>query len=150
MTMLPESIALEVVTPDRRVVEETVDEVQVPGSQGYIGALPGHASLMTELGVGMLSYRKGVTWSYLTAIGGFAEILADRVILLAERAERAEEIDLERARQALARAQGRLAKMHEPEVDWERAQTALQRALVRVQVAGKAGGGMVEHPHPEV
>jgi F-type H+-transporting ATPase subunit epsilon len=148
--MLPESIALEVVTPERRVVQERVDEVQVPGSQGYIGALPGHAPLMTELGIGMLSYRKGVSWFYLTAIGGFAEVLADRVIVLAEQAERAEEIDLERARQALARAQGRLAKMHEPEVDWERAQTSLERALVRVQVAAKAGGAFIEHPHPEV
>jgi F-type H+-transporting ATPase subunit epsilon len=148
--MLPESIALEIVTPDRRVVQEAVDEVQVPGSQGYIGVLPGHAPLMTELGIGMVSYRKGVSWSYLTAIGGFAEVLADRVILLAEGAERAEEIDLERAREAMARAKGRLAKMQDPEVDWLRAQTALQRALVRVQVAAKAGGAFVEHPHPEV
>ncbi|HVB34779.1 MAG TPA: F0F1 ATP synthase subunit epsilon [Patescibacteria group bacterium] len=147
---MPESIALEVVTPDRRVVQENVDEVQVPGSQGYIGALPGHAPLMTELGIGMLSYRKGASWSYLTAIGGFAEVLADRVIVLAEEAEHAEEIDLERARQAMARAQGRLAKMQEPEVDWERAQAALQRALVRVQVAAKAGGAFIERPHSEV
>ncbi|HVC00341.1 MAG TPA: F0F1 ATP synthase subunit epsilon [Candidatus Dormibacteraeota bacterium] len=146
---MPESIALEVVTPDRRVVQETVDEVQVPGSQGYIGALPGHAPLMTELGIGMLSYRKGASWSYLTAIGGFAEVLADRVIVLAEEAERAEEIDVERAREAMARAQGRLAKMQEPEIDWERAQTALQRALVRVQVAAKTGGAVIGHPHPK-
>jgi F-type H+-transporting ATPase subunit epsilon len=138
--MLPESIALEVVTPDRRVVQDAVEEVQVPGSQGYLGVLPGHTPLMTELGIGMLTYRKGTTTYYLTAIGGFVEVLADRVIVLAEQAERAEEIDVERAQKAMARARERLAKMHDPEVDWERAQTALERALVRVQVAGKVGG----------
>jgi len=148
--MLPESIALEVVTPDRRVVQEAVEEVQVPGSQGYLGVLPGHTPLMTELGIGMLTYRKGTRTFYLTAIGGFVEVLADRVIVLAEQAERAEEIDRERAERAIARAKERLAKMHEPEVDWERAQTALQRALVRVQVAGKAGGIPTEHHPPKV
>jgi F-type H+-transporting ATPase subunit epsilon len=137
--MLPESIALEVVTPDRRVVQEAVEEVQVPGSQGYLGVLPGHTPLMTELGIGMLSYRKGTSTYYLTAIGGFVEVLADRVIVLAEKAERAEEIDVERAQKAMARAKERLAKMHDPEVDWERAQTSLERALIRVQVAAKAG-----------
>jgi F-type H+-transporting ATPase subunit epsilon len=150
MAFLPESIALEVVTPDRRVVEEAVEEVQVPGSQGYVGVLPGHAPLMSELGVGMLSYRKGINWFYLTAIRGFAEILGTRVTVLAERAERAEEIDVERARQAEARARERLAKIHDPEVDWERAQAALQRALVRVQVAAKAGGTLTVHHRPEV
>jgi F-type H+-transporting ATPase subunit epsilon len=148
--MLPESISLEVVTPDRRVVQEAVEEVQLPGSQGYIGALPGHAPLMTELGVGMLSFRKGINWFYLTAIRGFAEILGERVIVLAERAERAEEIDVERAQQAMARARERLAKVHDPEVDWQRAQAALQRALIRVQVATKAGGTFAGHHRPEV
>ena len=148
--MLPESIALEVVTPDRRVAQEAVEEVQVPGSQGYLGVLPGHTPLMTELGIGMLSYRKGISWFYLTVIGGFVEVLADRVIVLAEQAERAEEIDVARAEQAMARAKERLAKMHDPEVDWERAQTALQRALVRTQVAAKAGGIHTEHHQPEV
>jgi F-type H+-transporting ATPase subunit epsilon len=138
--MLPESIALEVVTPDRRVVQDAVEEVQVPGSQGYLGVLPGHTPLMTELGIGMLSYRKGTTTYYLTAIGGFVEVLADRVIVLAEQAERAEEIDVERAQKAMARARERLAKMHDPEVDWERAQASLERSLVRVQVAAKTGG----------
>jgi F-type H+-transporting ATPase subunit epsilon len=137
--MLPETIALEVVTPDRRVVQDAVEEVQVPGSQGYLGVLPGHTPLMTELGIGMLSYRKGTSTYYLTAIGGFVEVLADRVIVLAEKAERAEEIDVERAQKAMARAKERLAKMHDPEVDWERAQTSLERALIRVQVAAKAG-----------
>jgi F-type H+-transporting ATPase subunit epsilon len=148
--MLPETIALEVVTPDRRVVQDAVEEVQVPGSQGYLGVLPGHTPLMTELGIGMLSYRKGTSTFYLTAIGGFVEVLADRVIVLAEQAERAEEIDVERAQKAMARAKERLAKMHDPEVDWERAQASLERALVRMQVAVKAGGIPTEHHQPEV
>lgn len=149
--MLPESISLEVVTPDRRVVQEVVDELQVPGSQGYLGVLPGHAPLMTELGIGMLSYRKGIAWFYLTAIQGYAEVLPGRVIVLAERCERAEEIDVERARKALARAQERLARMHEPDVDWRRAQVALQRAMVRIQVAAKSGGVVAaEHRQPEL
>ncbi len=147
--MLPESISLEVVTPDRRVVQETVEEVQVPGSQGYLGVLPGHAPLMTELGIGMLSYRRRGEWFYLTAIRGFAEVLAGRVIVLAERAERAEEIDIERARRAAARAEERLARLLDPEVNWERAKAALERALVRVQVAAKAGGIHTESRPPE-
>ena len=147
--MLPESISLEVVTPDRRVVQETVEEVQVPGSQGYMGVLPGHAPLMTELGVGMLSYRRRGEWFYLTAIRGFAEVLAGRVIVLAERAERAEEIDVERARRAAARAEERLAHLLDPEVNWERAKAALERALVRVQVAAKAGGIHSQSRPPE-
>ncbi len=147
--MMPESISLEVVTPDRRVVQETVEEVQVPGSQGYMGVLPGHAPLMTELGIGMLSYRRRGEWFFLTAIRGFAEVLAGRVIVLAERAERAEEIDVERARRAAARAEERLAHLLDPEVNWERAKAALERALVRVQVAAKAGGIHTESRPPE-
>ena len=147
--MQPEAISLEVVTPDRRVVQETVEEVQVPGSQGYLGVLPGHAPLMTELGIGMLSYRRRGEWFYLTAIRGFAEVLAGRVIVLAERAERAEEIDIERARRAAARAEERLARLLDPEVNWERAKAALERALVRVQVAAKAGGIHTESRPPE-
>ncbi|HEV2388355.1 MAG TPA: F0F1 ATP synthase subunit epsilon [Candidatus Acidoferrales bacterium] len=145
--MLPESISLEVVTPDRRVVQEVVDEAQLPGSQGYLGVLPGHAPLMTELGIGMLSYRKGPAWFYLTAIEGYAEVLPSRVIVLAERCERAEEIDVERAQKAMARARERLARMHEPEMDWRRAQVALQRALARIQVAAKSGGAEPAERH---
>lgn len=139
--MLPESLTLDVVTPERRVVEEVVDEVQIPGSQGYFGVLPGHMPLLTLLGTGMLAYRKGISWHYLTAIGGYAEVLPDRVIVLAERSERAEEIDLERARAARQRAEQRLARLHDPEVDWQRAAAALQRALVRLQVATAAQAG---------
>jgi F-type H+-transporting ATPase subunit epsilon len=137
--MLPESLTLEVVTPERRVVEDSVQAVQLPGREGYLGILPGHTPLMTELGIGMMSYRKGSETIYLTAIRGFAEVLPDRVIVLAEAAERAEEIDTTRAAAALERARERLAKPGDPEMDWQRAAAALQRAMVRLQVAGKGG-----------
>jgi F-type H+-transporting ATPase subunit epsilon len=135
--MLPEFLALEVVTPERRVIEETVSEVQLPGLGGYLGILPGHAPLITELGVGELSYRKGKDTFYATAIRGFAEVLPDSVIVLAEIAERAEEIDAKRAREALERAEKRLGNRDGGGTDWDRATLALQRALIRLQVATK-------------
>jgi F-type H+-transporting ATPase subunit epsilon len=137
--MLPETLTLEVVTPERQLVREHALEVQLPGSNGYLGILPGHAPLMTELGLGELSYQKGKRLSYLTVIGGYAEVLADRVIVLAEIAEAAEEIDVNRARAARQRAEQRLARIGEHDVDWDRAAFALERALLRLQVAAKGG-----------
>ena len=97
--MLPDSLTLEVVTPERQLVRETgVIEVQLPGLNGYLGILPGHAPLLTEVGIGELSYRKGKDTYHATVIRGFAEVLPDRVAVLAEIAERAEEIDVDRAR----------------------------------------------------
>ncbi len=139
MATLPESFTLEVVTPERRVVQQSVREAQLPGLDGYLGILPGHAPLMTELGVGILSYRNGSGTRYLTVICGFAEVLPDRVIVLAEISERAEEIDVSRARTARERAESLLARRGDPEVDWQRASFALQRALVRLQAATKGG-----------
>lgn len=140
MALLPESLELQVVTPERLVVQEQVHEAQVPGRNGYMGILPGHAPLLGELQMGELSYRHGNHWNYLTVFWGFVEVLPDRVIVLAETAERGEEIDVERARRAHHRAQERLTHVGDPELDLARAQVALQRALVRLQVAGKAGG----------
>ena len=137
--MLPESFTLEVVTPERKLVRETAHELQLPGREGFLGILPGHAPLLTELGLGELGYRKGRESFSLTMIHGFAEVLPSRVIVLAEIAERAEEIDMERAKSAKERAEKRLAKPGDPEVDWERASFSLRRALVRVQVAAKGG-----------
>lgn len=137
--MLPELLTLEIVTPERQVVHEAVQEVQLPGRKGYLGILPGHAPLITELGLGELSYRKGKDTFYLVAIHGYAEVLPDRVIVLAERAERAEEIDVDRAQEARQKAEQRLTKTGDPDVDWDRATFALERALIRAQVAGKAG-----------
>ena len=134
-----DSIALEVVTPERQVVRERVAEIQLPAADGYMGILPGHAPLITTLGMGTLSYHKGTEVFYLTVIGGYAEVLADRVIVLADRSETAEEIDVDRAKAARERAEQRLAKPGDPELDWNRAMLALQRALLRLQVAAKGG-----------
>jgi len=147
--MLPETIELEVVTPERHVLTEKVQSLEMPGKEGYLGILPGHAPLITELGVGILTYLKGAETRYLTVINGYAEVLPDRVIILAERSERAEEIDVTRVRSALERAQGRLAKAASPEVDWQRASFALERALIRQQAASKAGVvAGIQEPHP--
>jgi len=147
--MLPETIELEVVTPERHVLTEKVQSLEMPGKEGYLGILPGHAPLITELGVGILTYLKGAETRYLTVINGYAEVLPDRVIILAERSERAEEIDVTRVRSALERALGRLAKAASPEVDWQRASFALERALIRQQAASKVGVvAGVQEPHP--
>lgn len=139
--MLPEKIQLEVVTPQRLVLNEDVDSLELPGLDGYIGVLPGHAPLLTELGIGVLTYLTNGTPHLLTVMEGYSEVLPDRVIVLAEVSERATEIDVERSRAALRRAQERVAKTGSPDIDWRRAQSALERAMVRIQVASKAGAG---------
>lgn len=137
--MLPEKIKLDIVTPDRLVVSESVDEIQIPGQEGYLGVLPGHAPLLSELMVGEISYRQGAHTSYLAVTWGYAEVLPDKVTILAETSERAEEIDVERALDAKGRAEKRLAKVNDPDIDFKRAQISLQRALNRLQVAKHAG-----------
>jgi F-type H+-transporting ATPase subunit epsilon len=138
--MAGDSIQLVVVTPVRQLLSESVTEVQLPGADGYLGVLPGHAPLITELGIGELTYRTaGGQTGLLAVIRGFAEVLSDRVSVLAEIAERAEEIDINRAKEALKRAQELIAKGGE-NVDWDRASAALQRALVRIQVVSKHQG----------
>jgi F-type H+-transporting ATPase subunit epsilon len=138
--MLPESIELIIVTPERQLLRETVVEVTLPGAEGCLGILPGHAPLITELGIGELTFRaKGASEVvHLAVLSGFAEVLGDRVTVLAETAERPEEIDVARAEEAKKRAEERLAAAaSDPTVDWDRAAIALQRSLVRIQVAGK-------------
>jgi F-type H+-transporting ATPase subunit epsilon len=134
---LPSSIQLTIVTPERALIDEQVDELQLPGAAGYLGVLPGHAPLFTELKVGELSYRKGTSWTSVAVAWGFAEVLPDKVRVLAETAERAHEIDLDRSTRAKQRAEQRL-KEGSGDVDYERAAIALQRALIRIQVAQKA------------
>jgi F-type H+-transporting ATPase subunit epsilon len=143
--MLPESIQLIVVTPERQLLRESVVEVTVPGLDGQLGILPGHAPLMTELGIGELSYRTSTSSQpiVLAVISGFAEVLPDRVTVLAETAERAEEIDLARAEEAKARAEKRLAA-GDSNIDWDRANIALQRSIIRIQIARKYRGAPVE------
>jgi F-type H+-transporting ATPase subunit epsilon len=140
--MLPEAIELQIVTPERHVLQETVQSVEIPGKEGYLGVLPGHAPLITELGVGILGYRKGSENHFLTVINGYAEVLPDRVIVLAEISEKAEEIDMERTRAAHDRAQAELAKAGMGSDEWQRERLALDRALVRMQAAARATGAM--------
>ncbi len=137
--MLPENIALDIVTPERFVLHETVQSVELPGKEGYLGILPGHAPLLSELGVGTLSYRKGTDVEYFAVIRGFVEVLPGRVIVLADACERAEEIDVVRARTALERAKSEMAKKSSADADWDRASLALNRALARLQAAAKGG-----------
>jgi F-type H+-transporting ATPase subunit epsilon len=137
--MAGDSIQLVVVTPVNQLLSEAVTEVQLPGADGYLGVLPGHAPLITELGIGELSYKTANRQSGLLAIiRGFAEVLPQRVSVLAETAERPEDIDVDRAREALKRAQERIAAGGD--IDWDRASAALQRALVRIQVVSKHQG----------
>src|SRR5919197_4764455 len=121
---LPTSIDLQIVTPDRLLVREQVDEVEIPGSEGYFGVLPGHTPMLASLAVGEMWYRKGQEKIYLSIAFGFAEVLPDRVTILARLAERAEEIDVERAEAARKRAEERLAQQQSP-IDYERARVAL-------------------------
>ncbi len=144
--MLPESIELVIVTSERQLLRQTVVEVTLPGGDGCLGVLPGHAPLITELGIGELTYRvKGAGEDgRLAIISGFAEVLGDRVTVLAETAERPEEIDVARAEEAKKRAEQRLASASsDPSVDWGRAAVALQRSLIRIQVARKRHGAPV-------
>ena len=141
---MPEAIDLVIVTPEKQLLREKTVEVQMPGENGYLGILPGHAPLMTELGIGELSYHdtSRKESAHIAIIRGFAEVLSDRVTILAETAERAEEIDLQRAKDALARAEKRLAA-NDPNIDWDRANIALQRALIRIQVGAKRRSALV-------
>ncbi len=141
--MLAESIELVIVTPERQLLRETVVETTLPGADGCLGILPGHAPLITELGIGELAYRakSASEAGHLAIISGFAEVLGDRVTVLAETAERPEEIDVARAEEAKKRAEQRLASAaSDPNVDWSRAAVALQRSLIRIQVARKRRG----------
>jgi F-type H+-transporting ATPase subunit epsilon len=136
---LPTSIDLQIVTPERMLVHEQVDEVQVPGVDGYFGVLPGHTPLLAALSVGELWYRKGQEKTYLSIAQGFAEVLPDRVSILAQLAERAEDIDVERAESARKRASERLEQ--KSDVDYERARLALSKSLTRLQVSSRIASG---------
>jgi F-type H+-transporting ATPase subunit epsilon len=133
---MAETIELEIVTPEKQVVRDQVEEIQIPGKAGYLGVLPGHAPLITELAVGEISYRKGGETTHLSVAWGFAEVLPNKVTILAETAERASEIDVPRAQESLKAAQARLAVADsEEKVDQELA--AVRRAETRIEVAAK-------------
>jgi F-type H+-transporting ATPase subunit epsilon len=136
---VPDRLTLEIATPTRLVVTETVDEIVIPGSEGYFGVLAGHAPFLTTLGIGELIYRIGRDERYLAVSGSFAEVRNDKVIVLADTGERPEEIDRARAERARERAERRLSGRSEVEVDYNRALLALARALTRIMTAGRAG-----------
>lgn len=133
---LPSHLTLEIVTPDRPLAVETVDEVEIPGAEGYLGVLPGHTPLLVALQVGTLRYRQGNEETFLSVAFGFAEVTPDRVRILADTAERAEEIDIRRAEAAVERAREHLARA--VDVDFERARLALLKSMSRLQVASRA------------
>jgi F-type H+-transporting ATPase subunit epsilon len=134
---LPTQIRLQIVSADRMLVDEIVDEVEIPGADGYFGVLPGHTPLLALLDIGQLWYRQGQEYHYLAIAQGFAEVQPDRVTVLAQVAERADEIDVARAEAAKRRAEERLASIV-ANIDAERARVALMKSLIRIQVSARA------------
>jgi F-type H+-transporting ATPase subunit epsilon len=133
---MADTFQLEIVTPEKMVVRDVAEEMQIPGKGGYLGILPGHAPLITELAVGEITYRNGSHDHRLAVAWGFAEVLPDKVTILAETAERPEDIDIKRAQEAKQRAE-QLLSSGKPDVDFPRAQDALLRAETRLDVAEK-------------
>ena len=134
---MSDTFQLEIVTPAKQVVKDVAaEEAQIPGQNGYLGVLPGHAPLITELKAGPLTYRASGTTYTLSVAWGFAEVLPDKVTILAETAERPQDIDVARAEKAKARAEERL-KSGNPDIDYERAEEALERAEARLKVASE-------------
>jgi F-type H+-transporting ATPase subunit epsilon len=133
---MADTFQLEIVTPEKKVVDTAAAEVQIPGKNGYLGVLPGHAPLITELAVGEITYRDGGEEQKLAVAWGFAEVLPNKVTILAETAERPSEIDVERARKAKERAEQRLTS-GDTNVDVERSLNALHKAETRLEVAQK-------------
>lgn len=131
---MADTFQLEIVTPEKKVVETAAEEVQIPGKNGYLGVLPGHAPLITELSVGEITFRENSTEQRLAVAWGFAEVLPDKVTILAETAERPAEINVDRARKAKERAEQRLTS-GDTSVDVDRALDALHRAETRLEVA---------------
>jgi F-type H+-transporting ATPase subunit epsilon len=131
---MADTFQLEIVTPEKKVVDTAAEEIQIPGKNGYLGVLPGHAPLITELAVGQVTFRSAAKEERLAVAWGFAEVLPDKVTILAETAERPSEIDVERARKAKERAEQRLTS-GDPSVDVERSLNALHKAETRLEVA---------------
>jgi F-type H+-transporting ATPase subunit epsilon len=133
---LPTQLQLQIVSADKSLVNETVDEVEIPGADGYFGVLPGHTPLLALLGAGEMWYRRGTTTHHLVIAFGFAEVQPDTVTILAQTAEKADEIDIARAEAAKRRAEERLAKPT-IDIDFERARLSLLKSLIRLQVASR-------------
>ena len=128
-------LLLEIVTPERQVYSDEVDSVQVPGSEGELGVLPHHAPLVSTLGVGELRIRKGGTEELFAIAGGFVQVRPDKVVVMAEMADVAAEIDLEKAQEARREAERALEGGFQEGADLSAARAALQQALLRIRVA---------------
>ncbi len=133
---MPDTFELEIVTPEKLVVKDVAEEAQIPGKTGYLGILPGHAPLITELGVGEITYRIGGMQKHISVAWGFAEVLPTKLTILAETAERPDEIDVTRAEKAKVRAEEEL-KSGATDIDYDKVQAALERAETRIDVAKK-------------
>jgi F-type H+-transporting ATPase subunit epsilon len=131
---MADTFQLEIVTPDKLVVKEPADQVQIPGKAGYLDVLPGHAPLISELMIGEIAYKHGGATEHLSVAWGYAEVLPDKVTILAQTAERAQDIDVKRAQEAKARAEAALQNPA-PDLDFEATLSALKRAEVRLKVA---------------
>ncbi len=131
---MADTFQLEIVTPEKKLIDTAAEEIQIPGKNGYLGILPGHAPLITELGVGEIKFHARGEQQRLAVAWGFAEVLPGKVTVLAESAERPDEIDVERARKAKERAEQRLAS-GDTNVDVERALNAIHKAETRLEVA---------------
>lgn len=141
---MADKLELEIVTPDKLLVQERAEEVQIPGKAGDIDVLPGHAPLITELTIGEIAYKHGGKTEHLAVAWGFAEVLPDKVTILAQTAERANEIDVPRAQAAKARAEEAL-KNPTPDLDYQVTLDAIKRAEVRMKVALYANEGTIQH-----
>jgi F-type H+-transporting ATPase subunit epsilon len=135
--MAEKELLLEVVTPDRLVLSTQAEVVVCPGAEGQFGVLPGHIPFLSALEIGEMYYKAGGKTEYLAVSGGFAEVTGEKVTIVAESAEIGREIDVERAKRALERAEKRLAVAKTENIDWARAEAAMRRSLMRTKVAGR-------------
>ena len=135
--MAEKQLLLEVVTPDRLVLSTEADVVVCPGVEGQFGVLPGHIPFLSALEIGEMYYRKGGQIEYLAVSGGFAEVTGEKVTIVAESAEKGREIDVDRAKRALERAEKRLTAAKTENIDWARAEAAMRRSLMRTKVASR-------------
>jgi len=134
---MAEKLTLDLVTPYRKVLSLDVDEITAPGSLGELGLLPGHTPLLTTLKIGELSYKQNGKTSFIAVNWGYLEVAEDRVTILVDTAEKADEIDLERAKAALGRAEDALKKLPLDDVNYRVMEIALKRAIIRIQVSGR-------------
>lgn len=134
---MAERLKLDIVSPDKLVLSDEVDEVVAPGSEGEFGVLPGHLALLATLDIGELTLRKSSGLEHVFVSSGYAEVLNDKVTILVESAEKSRDIDVSRAQAAKSRAEDRLSRTHDGSIDVARAEIALKRALHRLEVARK-------------